>query len=114
MKRYHYTEADFITKKAAQATLLRLLNPLKPFYSDGCAELELGATSEISCKAFDTGFAVTKQEDCTARSLKGDGMDQMLWPDPNTNLIATKTVIPMVVYEIHEGTQIIETEFCYL
>ncbi|MCD7822672.1 MAG: DUF2264 domain-containing protein [Oscillospiraceae bacterium] len=71
-------------------------------------------TSEISCKAYDTGFAVTNQEACKATSLKGNGKDQMLYPDPNTNLIATKTVIPMSVYEIHEGAQVIETEFCYL
>ncbi len=71
-------------------------------------------TSEISCRAYDTGFAVTNPEDCTAKSLKGNGKDQILYPDPNTNLIAPKTMIPMSVYEIHEGTQVIETEFCYL
>lgn len=43
--RYHYTEADFATKQAAQASLLRLLEPLLPFYSQGGARVELGATS---------------------------------------------------------------------
>jgi len=71
-------------------------------------------TSEISCKAYDTGFAVTNPEDCTVTSLQGDGKDQNLWSDPNTNLIAAKAFIPMSVYEIHEGEQVIETEFCYL
>ncbi len=71
-------------------------------------------TSEISCKAYDTGFAVTAPEDCTVASLKGDGKSEILYPDPNTNLINPKTMIPMAIYEINEGTQIIETEFCYL
>ena len=33
MKRYHYTEADFASKEAAQASLLRLVEPLKDFYA---------------------------------------------------------------------------------
>lgn len=45
MVRYHYTESDFSTKAAAQASLLRLLEPLKPFYSQGGARVELGVTS---------------------------------------------------------------------
>lgn len=45
MIRYHYTQRDFAGKAAAQASLLRLLEPLKPFYSQGGARVELGATS---------------------------------------------------------------------
>ena len=45
MKRYHYTPEDFAAKKSAQASLLRLLNPLKPFYSQGGARVDLGVTS---------------------------------------------------------------------
>lgn len=45
MKRYHYTENDFATKEAAQASLMRLLAPLKTFYSEGSARLEIGVTS---------------------------------------------------------------------
>jgi len=45
MERYHYTIQDFATKQAAQASLLRLLEPLKPFYSAGGARLNLGVTS---------------------------------------------------------------------
>lgn len=45
MTRYHYTEKDFATKEAAQASLLRLLEPLKPLYSPGGARVELGVTS---------------------------------------------------------------------
>lgn len=45
MIRYHYTQRDFADKAAAQASLLRLLEPLKPFYSQGGARVELGVTS---------------------------------------------------------------------
>lgn len=45
MRRYHYTAGDFSTKTAAQASLMRLLQPLSPFYSESGARLELGATS---------------------------------------------------------------------
>ena len=45
MNRYHYTEADFASKEAARASLLRLLAPLKPFYSEGGARVSLGVTS---------------------------------------------------------------------
>jgi len=45
MKRYHYTEEDFATKEAAQASLMRLLAPLKEFYSESGARLEIGVTS---------------------------------------------------------------------
>lgn len=45
MKRYHYTTEDFATKQAAQASLMRLLEPLKQFYSPSGARLDLGVTS---------------------------------------------------------------------
>lgn len=45
MSYYHYTEKDFSSKAGAQAALLRLLEPLKPFYSQGGARVELGVTS---------------------------------------------------------------------
>ena len=45
MERYHYTAADFATKAAAQAALMRLLAPLKPYYSKGGARVDLGVTS---------------------------------------------------------------------
>ena len=35
MERYHYSAQDFSTKEGARAALLRLLEPLKPFYSPG-------------------------------------------------------------------------------
>lgn len=45
MERYHYTAVDFATKEAAQAALMRLLAPLKPYYSKGGARVDLGVTS---------------------------------------------------------------------
>lgn len=45
MERYHYSAQDFSTKEGAQAALLWLLEPLKPFYSPGGARVELGVTS---------------------------------------------------------------------
>lgn len=45
MTRYHYTERDFSTKTVARTALLRLLEPLKPLYSEGGARVNLGVTS---------------------------------------------------------------------
>ncbi|MCD8105584.1 MAG: DUF2264 domain-containing protein [Lachnospiraceae bacterium] len=61
-----------------------------------------------------TARAVSFGDYCTVTSLSGDGQGQILTPDPNTNLIASKTVIPMAVYKIRKGMQTIRTEFCYL
>jgi hypothetical protein len=71
--------------------------------------------SEYECKAYDAGFAlpIEKPEGCIVRSLAGDGVFQMLRPDPNTNLICSKTVIPMAVYHIKRGSSVIETEVLY-
>lgn len=71
--------------------------------------------SEYECTAYDAGFAlpIEKPEGCTVRSLTGEGVFCMLKPDPNTNLVCSKTVIPMVEYHIKKGKNVIETEVLY-
>ena len=89
--------------------------------------------SEFDCQAYDGGFAVnasdfepnSREEDgptavarcgedfCAVTPLEGGGQGQILVPDPNTNLIFPKTVIPMAVYSIHRGTQTIRTRIDY-
>lgn len=89
--------------------------------------------SEISCKAYDCGFALSSDdrkdfrqrqdgafagiynEDgfCAVTSLQGDGTGEILIPDPNTNLMHPKTRIPMAVYEIHPGEQTAVTRVEY-
>ena len=91
-------------------------------------------TSDVECKAYDCGFAVstddrkpysrTENEDtscvenkdgyCSVRAVEGDGAGQVLIPDPNTNLMASKTSIPMAVYAIRPGVQTIRTQVGYL
>ncbi len=86
----------------------------------------------VSIKAYDCGFAIPEMPAfsdkgsintadipsssyyCTAHSLEGDGHDEMLVPEPNTNLLYPKTKIPMSVYEINCGANHIKTEFIYL
>ena len=90
-------------------------------------------TSEIECAAYDCGFALSTDDRkpfertargaeasvrngdgyCMVRSSKGDGKGEILIPDPNTNLMNSKTTIPMAVYQIHQGIQIIQTEVKY-
>lgn len=41
----NFSESDFFTKKAAEQSLLDILNPLKPFYSASGARLNIGVTS---------------------------------------------------------------------
>ena len=91
-------------------------------------------TSDVECKAYDCGFAVStddrkpysrtengdsscvENEDgyCSVRAVEGDGEGQVLIPDPNTNLMASKTSIPMAVYAIRPGVQTIRTQVGYL
>lgn len=91
-------------------------------------------TSDVECKAYDCGFAVstddrkpysrTENEDtscvenedgyCSVRAVEGDGAGQVLIPDPNTNLMSSKTSIPMAVYAIRPGVQTIRTQVDYL
>ena len=90
-------------------------------------------TSDVACEAYDCGFAMstddricferTEQGDwaevkneegfCRVTALKGNGSGKLLIPDPNTNLMHSKTTIPMVVYDIKRGVQIIRTEVAY-
>ena len=90
--------------------------------------------SEFDCEAYDGGFAVNSddrlnpshreeaafagarcgEDYCTVTALEGGGVGRILIPDPNTNLIFPKTVIPMAVYAIHKGTQTIRTRVDYL
>lgn len=89
--------------------------------------------SSCDCVAYDCGFALStddrihfrreeaggmcavySEEDfCRVTSLAGEGRGEVLIPDPNTNLIAPKTSIPMAVYAIHKGTQTIKTQIDY-
>lgn len=91
-------------------------------------------TSDVECKAYDCGFSVStddrkpysrtengdtsrvENEDgyCSVRAVEGDGEGQVLIPDPNTNLMASKTSIPMAVYAIRPGVQTIRTQVDYL
>ncbi|WP_243095413.1 DUF2264 domain-containing protein [Lachnotalea sp. AF33-28] len=89
--------------------------------------------SGYACTAYDCGFAVSvddrrysdrgengqeayvKNEDgsCRVLSLLGEGSGQVLITAPNTNVLASKTAIPMIRYEIAPGTSEISTEVFY-
>lgn len=90
-------------------------------------------TSNVDCTACDCGFAIPTDDRCEfsckeqaafaeVRSAGGyckaeagsaNGCGKVLVPDPNTNLNAPKTAIPMVVYQIHKGTQELRTQITY-
>lgn len=90
-------------------------------------------TSEYACTAYDCGFGVSiddraysermqekesalvKNEEgfCQVRATWGKGEGRVLVPDPNTNLIYSKTAIPMIRYEIEKGTTRVVTEVSY-
>ena len=69
--------------------------------------------SSYDCIAHDTGFAVPVDSDvemeCKMTCIDENGRYELLKADPNTNLIVSKTVIPMITYEIHKGENYIET-----
>jgi len=47
--------------------------------------------------------------ECKMTCIDENGRYELLKADPNTNLIVSKTVIPMITYEIHKGENYIET-----
>lgn len=69
--------------------------------------------SVYDCQAFDAGFAVVIPErkgyGCDVACLSGGGSVETINPEPNTNLLFTKTKIPMVFYQIHKGSNHLET-----
>jgi len=71
--------------------------------------------SEYECKAYDAGFAVPMSdlEGCKVRSLKGNGSFHLLKADPNTNLLYSRSMIPVIEYQIRKGTNTIETEVTF-
>lgn len=89
--------------------------------------------SDFDCEAYDGGFSINAsdfepnsqegsgtratarcgEDFCTVTSLEGGGRGEVLIPDPNTNLIFPKTVIPMAVYAVKKGTQTIRTQVDY-
>lgn len=87
--------------------------------------------SAVDCKAYDCGFALSTDdlapfergsadEKAFVRNesgyceVSGNGRGEVLIPDPNTNLLYSKTSIPMEVYTIRKGQQTIRTEVRYL
>lgn len=71
--------------------------------------------SEFECKAYDAGFAVpvSNPNGCMVHCRKGNGSFSLMKPDPNTNLIHSKTFIPVIEYQINKGINHIETEVIY-
>ncbi|RDY28637.1 DUF2264 domain-containing protein [Lachnotalea glycerini] len=71
--------------------------------------------SAYDCIAHDAGFAVSigEEKECIVKCTQGNGKLEVLKPDPNTNLLITKTMIPMMTYKIQKGKNIICTEFEY-
>jgi len=71
--------------------------------------------SEYDCIAYDAGFAVPIIEDsgCKVVCVKGEGEAIIIKPDPNTNLVASKTWMPTVKYQIKKGRNFIETDILY-
>lgn len=72
-------------------------------------------TSIYDCVAYDAGFSIPMDPaeghyECRVSSIQGDGVATTLKPDPNTNLLFSKTWIPMVTYQIHTGVNVLETK----
>lgn len=84
--------------------------------------------STIACLAWDCGFSVSQwsagseqnslegwacaydgSHGCKVQSVLGGGQGAIIDADPNTNVIAKKTMIPAIIYEITPGEQTIET-----
>lgn len=104
-----------------------------------CTEIELTQNGHIrtheiesiwECMAYDAGFAVpfdgqtesgdsmgedwvqvhTEKGYCRVEQREGYGVPMLVDADPNTNLLHSKTAIPLIVYKIKKGRNIIKTE----
>lgn len=71
--------------------------------------------SEYDCEAYDAGFAYPVDEDVAdkVKLINGNGEEAVMYVDPNTNLMVSKTKIPVVKYVIKKGRNVIETEMVY-
>lgn len=84
----------------------------------------------ITCRAYDCGFAVPRDDENlneaalatetvsqvitprareTVECRAGRGIPGCTIPTTNTNLIAPRTYLPYILYEIHPGTTVVET-----
>ncbi len=71
--------------------------------------------SAYDCVAYDAGFAYPVNEDIDQKavSLEGDGENLVLWVDPNTNIMVSKSKIPVAKYSIQKGVNEIVTRIIY-
>ena len=71
--------------------------------------------SEYDCVAYDAGFAypINENAEDKVKCTGGAGKEMVLWVDPNTNLMCSKTKIPVVKYNIHKGRNVLETSVEY-
>ncbi len=70
--------------------------------------------SDYDCVAYDAGFAMpVGKRTCKVLKLQGEGEELVLRAEPNTNLLHSKTDIPVVKYIIKKGENIIETKVEY-
>ena len=64
--------------------------------------------------AYDAGFAMQIGDtSCRVDCIQGEGEVVLVRADANTNLLYTKTEIPMVKYQIYKGENFIETKVIY-
>jgi hypothetical protein len=84
---------------------------------------------DYDCIAYDCGFSVAVTEvqgyeenalgkeayinnsfsSCKVMSISEEGIGEIIEAEPNTNLIHSKTKIPAIKYNLHQGETILET-----
>ena len=71
--------------------------------------------SDYECKAYDAGFSLPlwEPEGCSVHVVQGEGSTMIIRPDPNTNLLYSKTLLPVAEYRIYKGINVLETEVHY-
>lgn len=70
--------------------------------------------SDYDCVAYDAGFAMPVGDNsCTVKCIRGEGEELVLRAEPNTNILHSKTDIPVVKFTIAKGKNVVETEIVY-
>lgn len=110
---YYETDANSVRSGWSPLAGIEVVSEIIPNHEGHIRKHKI--ISKYDCKAYDAGFALPmgEEEACQVVVVKGNGRNIQVAAHPNTNVINSKTSIPMAEYDIVAGKNEIETHFIY-